>query len=324
MNKAYKYMLRVGNPLIAGLLFLAFCVLVTGCSLTPSEYTAYNPGKPSRALVDNVPFFPQDVLQCGPASLAMVLNWSGVSVDPSELSPNVYTPGLKGSLQNSMIGATRRHGRVAYPLYGVESLMAELSAGHPVIVLVNLGFPWYPKWHYAVVIGYDQNEEVMILHSGLIAEETISFRTFNNIWKRADDWGLLVLQPQQLPVTAKEDKWLNAIAGLENAEQWQAATIGYKTALKRWENSFVSWMGLGNSNYNLGDLDASADAFYQATLLQPENGMAHNNLAHVMAKQGKLKKALAAAKLAAGLGGEFQPIFHQTLEEIKEMKLNKE
>ena len=83
-------------------------------------------------------------------------------------------------------------------------------------------------------------------------------------------------------------------------------------------------MGLGNSKYNLGDLNASADAFQQAILLQPENGMAYNNLAHVLAEQGKLDEALSAAQHAVKLSGPLQDTFRQTLEEIKEMKSKEE
>ena len=322
--KPDMYLRQGGNRLIAALFFLALCIVIAGCSLTPTGYLSQEPGRPTNVIVEEVPFFPQDELQCGPASLAMVLTWSGVPVEPSDLSSEVYTPGLKGSLQNSLIGSARRHGRVAYPIAGIDTLFAEISAGHPVVVLVNLGFSWYPQWHYAVVIGYDQEEKVIIANSGLTAREVISFWTFNNIWKRGEYWGLLVLSPNQLPGIVEEEKWLTAVAGLEKAGQWQAAATGYATALKRWNNSFISWMGLGNSKYNLHEFASSADAFYQATLIQPENGMAYNNLAHVLAKQGKLNEALIAAQRAVDHGGPSQDTFRQTLEEIKRIKLNKE
>jgi Tfp pilus assembly protein PilF len=72
----------------------------------------------------------------------------------------------------------------------------------------------------------------------------------------------------------------------------------------------------------LRELDASAGAFQQAALLQPQNGMAFNNLAHVLAEQGRLQEALTAAQRAVDLGGPFIDIFHQTREEIKLMKMN--
>ena len=310
---------QVGNRMIAGLLCLALSVMLTGCSLSGSGYLSQVAERPSKAMVVDVPFFAQKELQCGPAALAMVLNWSGVDLQPSDLSAEVYTPGLEGSLQSSLIGSARRHGRVAYTITGIESLMAEISAGHPVIVLVNLGFSWFPQWHYAVVIGYDQGKEEVILHSGLIANQILSSWTFKNIWRRGEDWGLLVLPPDRLPEVAEEDEWLTAVAGLEHVEQWPASAIGYATALERWEESFVAWMGLGNSLYNLHDLDSAAEAFYQATLVQPENGMPFNNWAHVLAEQGKRQEALTAAQRAVDLGGPFHDTFVQTLEEIKRL-----
>ena len=109
------------------------------------------------------------------------------------------------------------------------------------------------------------------------------------------------------------------MAGLESAGQWSSAVLGYTTALKRWDKSFIAWMGLGNSLYNQNKLAASADAFRRATELQPENGMAFNNLAHVLAEQGSLDEALAAARRAVGIGGPFRDTFSQTLKEIELM-----
>lgn len=307
---------KAGSRKIAGLLFVVQVGFLAGCGLVPVSTLPLVPDGPASAMVAGVPFFAQDELQCGPAALAMALNWSGVAVQPADLAPKVYTPGLKGSLQSAMVGATRRHGRVAYPVAGSEALLTEIAAGHPVIVLVNLGFSWQPKWHYAVVVGYDQDEGKIILHSGLTAEEHLAYRVFLNIWRRSDYWGLLVLPPERLPARAEELEWLSAAAGLEQVGQWRAAASGYAAALQRWTESFPAWMGLGNSRYNLQDLAGSAAAFHQAIQLRPDNGMAYNNLAHVLAEQGKRPEALAAAQRAVALGGPLIDTFRQTLRQI--------
>jgi len=302
--------------MIAGLLFLALAIFLSGCGLLTSARLPQVPGTADKAMVAGVPFFAQEELQCGPAALAMVLNWSGIGVQPADLSPEVYSPGLKGSLQSALLGAARRHGRVAYPITGSEAMLAEISAGNPVIVLVNLGFFWYPKWHYAVVLGYDKELDEVILHSGLIANKHLDYRVFMNTWQRGEYWGLLVLPPERLPDTAEEAPWLAAVAGLERTGQWQAVAAGYTVALRRWPESFAAWIGLGNSRYGLHDLSGAAEAFRRANLLQPENGMAFNNLAQVLAEQGKRQEALTAAQRAVALGGPLLDTFRQTLEEI--------
>lgn len=118
-----------------------------------------------------VPFFPQEAYQCGPAALAMALSSSGLPVKPEDLVDEVYTPSRKGSLQMAMIGTSRRHGRLAYEIAALDAIFAEIAAGHPVIILQNLGLSWYPVWHYAVVIGYDAVEGTFILRSGVTAPQ---------------------------------------------------------------------------------------------------------------------------------------------------------
>ncbi|MCX5875575.1 MAG: tetratricopeptide repeat protein [Deltaproteobacteria bacterium] len=97
------------------------------------------------------------------------------------------------------------------------------------------------------------------------------------------------------------------------------AATGYATAMKRWPQSYAACMGLGNSRYSLHDLAGAAEAFRRATLLEPKNGMAFNNLAQVFAEQGKRKEALAMAQRAVELGGPLLENFRQTLGKIKAM-----
>jgi hypothetical protein len=274
-------------------------------------------GIPPQREIAAVPFFPQDEYQCGPAALAMVLAWSGLDVHPADLTEKVYTASLQGSLQPAMIAGARRSGRLAYVISGTEVLIREIAGGHPVIVLQNLGLPWLPVWHYAVAVGYDAPGDEVILHSGLTARQRLSMQVFQNTWARAEDWGLLVLKPGVLPATATEGKFVEAVLGLEKAKQPAAAALGYRAALNRWPQNLAAMMGLGNSYYALGDLKNSEAAFRQAAESHPREGVAFNNLAHVLLAQGRREEALAAAHRAVALGGPHQHLFLKTLEEIQ-------
>lgn len=272
---------------------------------------------PIRHELDTVPFYPQEAYQCGPASLAMTLTWSGIQVDPEAITPEVFTPSLKGSLQSAMISTARRRGRVAYPISGAEEMLEEVAAGHPVIILQNLGLSWYPVWHYAVVVGYDLEIGIVLLHSGVTSQKRLSLRVFNNTWARGDYWGLLVLPPSRLPATATEHNYVSAVLGLEKAQQWQAAIEGYNTALARWPDSLSARMGLGNSYYALGDLVSAEAAFREATIRFPTSGMAYNNLAQVLWERDNRKEALEAARKAVDLDGPLVEEYRRTLKEIQ-------
>lgn len=307
-----------------GFLVLA-ALLASGCaSLHTDRILASAGALPEPVELKAVPFFPQEEYQCGPAALATVLNWSGVGVTPAELAPQVYLPERRGSLQLELIGAARRHGRIPYVLQPqLESLLAEVSSGNPVLVLQNLSLPWYPKWHYAVVVGFDLKRDRVILRSGPIERHETPFKVFERTWRRSDYWALVILPPDRLPFTAEEISYVQAVAPLERLSRWPDTAQAYATALTRWPKSLAARMGLGNSRYALGDVRGAEEAFRRATQDHPEAAVAFNNLAQTLLDQNRLPEAQAAARRAAELGGPQLETFHETLKQIEAKIENK-
>jgi tetratricopeptide (TPR) repeat protein len=216
-----------------------------------------------------------------------------------------------------MVAATRRHGKLAYTFNDPAALFPEIAAGQPVIILQNLGLSWLPVWHYAVVIGYDVPQQDVILRSGTTKRKVMSYHLFEKTWARSNYWGLMVLEPDQMPVLAKENEYLAAVVGLEKSRHFQAATAGYQAALTRWPHSLPARMGLGNSRYAMGDLKGAERAFRKATESHPQSAAAFNNLAYVLMEQGRMPQALAAAKKAVALGGPQISESEKTLQEIR-------
>jgi tetratricopeptide (TPR) repeat protein len=291
--------------------------LMGGCA-TPHTDRLLDAGAalPARAEVAEVPFFPQEEYYCGPAALAMALNWSGLPVTQEEVAAEVYTPGREGTLQSDLLAAARRHGRLAVPVATLSDLTAELAAGHPVVVFQNLGLGWFPVWHYAVAVGYDLRSRDLVLRSGLEPRRVTPLRTFERTWARGDHWALLVLPPDELPAAADETTVLRAATGLEQAQRFREAALAYGAIIERWPDSLTAWIGLGNVAYAAGSLDAAEDAFRRATERHPEAAAAWNNLAHVLAARGRQAEAIAAAERAVGLGGPDAPTYRATLREV--------
>jgi tetratricopeptide (TPR) repeat protein len=302
----------------AALLLCFLMSLLTGCaSVRQKEMPPLPENLSANHELTAVPFFPQEKYHCGPAALATAINWSGLPVRPEDLVEQVYTPSRKGSLQVAMIATARRHGRLAYEISDFESLFPEIASGYPVIILQNLGFSWFPVWHYAVVVGYDTAQKYVILRSGTTSRKVMSFSVFEKTWARSNYWGIIILQPTQLPALAKEKTYLSAVLGLEKAHQFLAAVSGYRTALTRWPQSLTALVGVGNSYYALGDFMNSEKAFRETIHLHPRAGAAYNNLAQILMERGRYPEALEMARKAVSLGGPLQALYHQTLQEIE-------
>jgi tetratricopeptide (TPR) repeat protein len=282
---------RIPLLLCGGLLLIC----LTGCAGLKKWEMLQKAGElPPRFELKTVPFFPQKAYQCGPASLATALNWSGLPVSPEELTD-----------------------RIAYISTGMEVIFSEVAAGHPVIILQNLGLSWYPVWHYSVVVGYDLPKKFVILHSGATARKIMPSRVFAKTWARSNYWGLLILRPDQLPAMAKKDLFLEAVLGLEKARQFRAAIHGYKTVLTRWPQNLTALMGIGNCHYALGELKDAESAFRETVRLHPKEGSPLNNLAQILFEQGRNQEALEAAKKAVSLGGPLSAVYEKTLEKIQ-------
>ncbi|HEY9548129.1 MAG TPA: PA2778 family cysteine peptidase, partial [Kiloniellaceae bacterium] len=167
---------------------------LAACAAPQTARVIESPGDlPRRAMVETVPFFPQQVYYCGPAALAMTLTWSGLAETPESLAPQVYTPGREGTLAPDIVAAARRKGRLAVEVRALDGLLAEIAAGNPVLVFQNLALDWWPQWHFAVAIGYDLDRRMLVLHSGTTERLETPLDAFERTWARSGHWALLTL-----------------------------------------------------------------------------------------------------------------------------------
>ena len=309
------------TPAFAGVLLFT-AVFVAGCA-TPqvASLLARAPADlPARAELETVPFYPQEDYQCGPAALATVLKHSGVATTPEALVERVYLPAREGSLQAEMLGAARRYERVSYRIAPqLEDLLREVAAGNPAVVLQNLAFPFMPKWHYAVVIGFDRSREEIFLRSGTTSRLIMTFTSFERTWARGGYWAMVALPPERLPATATENEYVAAAAALERVSP-AAAYRAYGTALERWPRNLLARIGMGNAAYALRDL-AKAEAAYRAAVNEhPQSADAWNNLAQVLLESNRKDDALTAAQRAVTIGGPRTAHYQATLKTISEAR----
>jgi len=298
-----------------------FLGLIGGCS-TPQQTLELRQNLPQvapRFELTNTPFFPQTENHCGPAALATVAQFHQKPALPDQIAPMIYTPGLEGALQIEVVAAARRFDLLPVTLDGkLESLLREVEAGNPVLVLQNLGLDGYPFWHYAVVVGYDLEAQSIVLRSGTRKRLERSFANFERTWQRAGYWGLVIVKPETIPVTADAKRYLAAVIDVEQTGHLVSANKAYETASKRWPDNLLALTGLGNTAFAMQNFDLSEQAFQAALALSPNSHQLWNNLAYAQARLGKKDASMAAINKALGFAPD-NPNYQHSLTELKQL-----
>ena len=294
--------LRIASRIAA----LTGLLLLAGCASTPPwpepESEAGKVVLPNRVLLDEVPFYAQEKYQCGPASLAMTLNSQGLETEPDVLKELVYIPGREGSLQVEMVAGARAHNMVVYPLKPkLEAILEEVSAGNPVLVMQNLLVDWWPQWHFAVVVGYDSDDETVILNTDTRKHYAMPYKAFHATWSRAERWAVVVLPPEKIPATAEPQAFLRAAHDLESTGHTRAALSAYQTAEQTWPQQPAPIMAQGNLAYGQQQWSGALVHFRRVVEEFPDYAEGWNNLAYTLDQAGCPVQAASALSCASTL-----------------------
>lgn len=295
--------------LCAGFFYGAAILVLAGCAqLVPQTVELrgdWPEGVPRTVELTQVPFFPQEEYQCGPAALATVLGYSGVPVTPEELARNVYLPSRQGSLQVEMLAAPRRHGRISYQLKPrYADVLREVAAGNPVIVLQDLN-PMFTQWHYAVLNGFDYPSGTLYLRSGTKPRHEMPFTAFEREWMASKHWAMVVMPPDKIPVTATEEAWMAAVLAMARTSGGEAATTAYAAALARWPGNLPAAIGLANQYHSGGAYQLAVTVLRVAQQRHPQSVIVLNNLAQALSDEGRHAEALAQIDKALEVPGPF-------------------
>lgn len=288
---------------------LAWCwllpaLLVAACT-TPLGHL---PEDPQHELT-TVPFYPQTIHQCGPAALATALGASGITVEPATLSPEVYLPGRRGSLQVEMLATARRQGRLAYVIEPrFDTLVAELDAGHPVLVLQDLGAFGIRRWHYAVVIGFNPADDLVVLRSGTQRRRLVSRQRFLHTWKASDHWGVVITPASQPPATATGQGYVEALLSAAPFLPPTEVEAAYTLMQTRWPVAPLVLFAAGNRAYALGRVTEAISDYRALLVAEPGHVAGLNNLANALLDSGCPAEALRSAQRAVELVDAASPL----------------
>jgi hypothetical protein len=164
--------------------FLSAFVFLSACAAAPPPKESAPPKR-----IAGVPFFPQEAYQCGPASLAGVLNYWGIAAAPEEIARAIYSPGARGTLDMDLVFYGEKRGLKAAQYSGTgDDLKRNIEALVPLVVLVDEGILVYQKHHFMIVVGF--SDEGIFAHSGREKERFYPWAGFLKTWEKTKNWTL--------------------------------------------------------------------------------------------------------------------------------------
>lgn len=308
------------NNYISLLLASSALLILSGC--TPKE--PLPSGKYHSSSNIKVPFVSPRSDLCGSTSIEMISSYwqSTTSYVPRlsrhELDERTLIPAKGGTLQVELVSTARANGLLVYPLEPTfDALLSELGKQHPVIVLVNRGYSWYPLWHYAPVTGYDVQKRTILMHFSDRPNEALPIATFAALWKRSGNWGVVLMPPGHLlPVSASPKTLLRAAYDLEKTGMTDDAIIAYQSALLRWPKDIDIHFALANAYYHSHQLTKAEQSYRKLLSLEPAHPLALNNLADLLCRTGRSNDALRVIRKAVTDNIEMQSIIKSTRKEI--------
>lgn len=240
------------------------------------------------------------------------------SPSQNQIATSVYQSARGGSLQLDMQSYLRQQGLLAYTLPPtLTALLAALEARQPVLVLQNLAFDFFARWHYAVALGFTAHKQQLILHSGVYRHYHLKLSTFARTWARADNWALVALAPDALDFSLADATWLHLpvlldemilldeLGNLKNPLAAYRQLADLAARMNQPQTQAMALFRLGNHQYPQNPRQAARHFAKSAQLAATP--WALNNLAAVYLELGCWQKAKTSIAHALALDPNYAP-----------------
>jgi predicted Zn-dependent protease len=175
-------------------------------------------------------------------------------------------------------------------------------------------------WHYAVLVGFDPQANLVYLNSGGERGLAMPAPAFLRTWNWGGNWAMVALRPGELPAQVDREQYLSAIATFAGVSGEAAAAPAWRAALSRWPQAPMPYLALGNLAYGQGNLPLALDYFRRGLRYNDGDPALANNLASVLGELGCPGAGIALlAPIRDGLAADsdWRPVLSGTLVELQ-------
>lgn len=224
---------------------------------------------------------------CGPESLAAVMDYWGRPADVQDVSRKVRDPRKIGiSSADASLVALLRGLKTTYVEGSVGRIKRAIDRGVPALVMVASGGGLF---HFFVVSGYNEREQVVVCEDYGAGKRLIGYGELEEIWGPAGHY-LVEIE------ASKADDLYREAGVRESRGLFAEAELLFKKALEVDPEHYESRVGLGNCLLQLGKPEPALAEYRKAREANPADPRVLNNLANALIE---LKRETAEAESAA-------------------------
>lgn len=234
---------------------------------TPTATATPDP-LPATVWIDGIKVVPQKFNNCGPANVAINLNFYGVEVTqfdtaaalkPNREDRNVSPWEIAAYVnEQTALRATVHSG-------GTLTVLKQLLAsGFPVVIEKGYDPPTGEGWmgHYLTLVGYDENKQEFYGMDTFLGPwdstgRTETYGTIETYWPHFNNTFYVVYRPQQ-------EETVYEILGpdyLDPLTMWQQAARQSQAAIEANEEDAFAWFSLGTNLARLGALTGETELY---------------------------------------------------------------
>ncbi len=211
-------LLRKGGTMFYRRYFAVFAALIFCLFINPLSGET-----PDHASIEGIPWIPQTWNNCGPANLAMVMQYWGISVSQQDIADDIR-PHVKDPHADIQDMADFAVGR------GLEAKIVRNTRLADLKVLISTGYPVIvPTWHidgdgqemghYRTVYAYNDSASVLYLRDSLDGPEiAMDYGSFDFLWSIYNR-PLLIVVPGKLSVIPESsESGLDLLPGIGSSD----------------------------------------------------------------------------------------------------------
>ncbi len=266
---------------IAGL--LAGLGLIAPCLLSVQVFKYQNIEPERGHLIQKVPF--EKWLErnhCGPACLAMVLNyWDETrSFSQRKITDDIYDSESQATYNSEMVLYPRANGFASYSFRGDLRILKEVVGKDIPVIVLTKTIKQIAKGHYRVVIGFDEGKGQIIFHDPYFGDRhAMTTKDFMKVW--------------ELGKGRNQSRWMMAVIPNQGAFPFPAL-----------ENDPLTSINLATAYYRRSEFAKSKEQWEKAKATLGEDPYPLYSLAMVSLREGKAGEAEAYALEAVDLDGK--------------------